>query len=945
MKFGEFLEKEKITEWSDFYINYKKLCLILEPMKKLYKTRQILENKEKLSINSLLISSNSSQQYLKIADSFINTLIIEINKLLYFYTENIIFYINRIEKINDQLKYLKDNYSLLFESSNFLKAGYNTYDINYDNLKGTPYYNCTETLELVLKELYKEVNLIKHYMEINIKAEDKIIKKFKKYSSICLKHSTIHDLIKIKFLKHSLKVMKSDSTQSRLISEIETVFSCYFGQKYSLNSTKILKEYIEKKHLNYFQFYYFGIFTGILITILFVIYLICYNYDIDMDDDREFKQIFPIFRSIIVISFYLWILCINTYFWNNNKINYKKVFKFNNHYSPLSAQMKRAALLTTIVFLMILMYLIIRCNISSRILFFIYILPLNFTPLICWVCLIVYLLLPFRNYFNYEGRCYLFKVLKEGGIFLKTDFEHIWVYDQLTSLSGFFRDIIYACCYYTTYIYIYYTFNPESNSILENNASLNNDLNDVNNKKYTYEINHIRSKCHISFLFIFLSMLPYYIRALQCIKICILNKSFMPQGLNTIKYILSILSSFISYLFSQNQSYLKTWLFWATISSVYSFMWDIKMDWGFLEKKIVNNKNNRDKYHNTIKDFNMFNNDNNNIQMKLLNSKDKSILVSSNIANETCNQLNIEVNNKEYNEFKNNTLETDKYKYLTAENDFLFNKKDNNLLNINILRSRLSFKNKTIYYVCIVGDFIFRSFFLLSISPEIIKLFIRPEFFTLLIYLAEIIRRGLWNFIRVENRHLDICKDFRSTVYIETPLYKDLNGYYKIKDKSMKIELDEVNRRLDLIRKTSVKTNYKKILSTQEFLNKFERPELYINFKDSHYNHYRYNKKMQNINSNCNLKNINSNFIKTNTYTANKNLTRNSSNNNFDTTYIKYKNKHKNTFNDNCIIKEERVNSLNLRNSNTDFYITLNNEDKKNEKVDLFDKKEIYKKY
>lgn len=789
MKFGLFLKENEIAEWSDFYINYDMLNSIIEPMQDMYKSTQKTENKEKVSLNSFLLNCDENRdKFLIIANEFIEALIIELNKVLLFYTENMNFYTSRIEKISNQLKYLKDNYNINLQK----------YKSNDDNEKASfinlDKKNCLFTkkeydeyhlqLELATKELFKELYLLKQFIDINSKAEDKIVKKFKKYANLCLESKTVLNIIKKNLLQYSIKIINSDTTYQQLVNKIEKVFSNYYFDKYKLNSSKVIKEYVNKTPLNNIQFYLFGIFTGVFIIILFLILILCYNYDIDMDDDKSFKQIFPIFRGIIVISFYLWILSLNTFIWDLNKVNYKKVFKFNNHFSNLSSQMTRSALLTMLTSIMILFYVVIRCNISPDILSFIYIIPLNFTPLVCWIGLFAFLFWPIKNQFNYSGRLYFFRIFKESFFQLRTDFEHVWIGNQFTSLSGVIRDLIYSILYYIFYFKDYQEFNTIIKTLQP--------------------------------LIIFVSMIAYFVRSTQCIKICLKNKSFYPQGFNSIKYILSIISSIASYIFKKDKEFFKIWLFWATLSSCYSFTWDVKMDWGFtilsiseFKKKFFNRSKRRIKKNSSNSKF-LVKNDSF-CSFKLDDLKNTNDLMLKNSFNNNKNHIN------------NNS-----YDNLSVKAVILTSNK-NNMLNSNSnvsywpLRAKLSFKNKNIYYVCLVGDFIFRSFFLLSISPDIIKTFIRPEFFTMIVLMAEALRRGLWNFIRIENRHIDICKDFRSTVYVETPFFIDDNGHYRVKTKSMKKELDIVNLRLNKIKNISY-IKKKKRITTLEFLNRLEDP-------------------------------------------------------------------------------------------------------------------------
>jgi hypothetical protein len=50
-----------------------------------------------------------------------------------------------------------------------------------------------------------------------------------------------------------------------------------------------------------------------------------------------------------------------------------------------------------------------------------------------------------------------------------------------------------------------------------------------------------------------------------------------------------------------------------------------------------------------------------------------------------------------------------------------------------------------------------------SISPNIVReIGLRPEIFTMVIAFLELLRRAIWNFLRVEKEHINNCANFKS---------------------------------------------------------------------------------------------------------------------------------------------------------------------------------------
>ena len=116
------------------------------------------------------------------------------------------------------------------------------------------------------------------------------------------------------------------------------------------------------------------------------------------------------------------------------------------------------------------------------------------------------------------------------------------------------------------------------------------------------------------------------------------------------------------------------------------------------------------------------------------------------------------------------------------------------------LREKLSYKNKFFYYSCMLINLILRFFWVLTVSPDIVLGFIRPEFFFFFISFMEVFRRGMWNFIRVELKHIEICKEFRVTIDVELPFKKNSNGEFILKDANI-YDTNKIGKRIEKMKK------------------------------------------------------------------------------------------------------------------------------------------------
>ena len=646
MKFGLVLEDNIIAEWKKFYINYNFLKTLLLPFQKKYKKKQAEINKRKLGNRSISIDrcssvssiekSFSTQNEKTLLNNFGKLIILELKKVDFFFCERIKICQERVKEIREQLEFIEKNE-------------------NYKRFK--------DSIENAIKELFKEIIYLQSFIELNLKAKEKIMKKFDKLTKEL--DNKIYDEI-VKKIKNDLEVY---ILKSKLVNalqklreeqtEIETIFSEFFYYKYSSNAIKILKDFASQTFFTQFQSFYFGFFLGILLILIVLCIMIMIYFHIDMDDDAKFKTIFPMFRGYIVFILYYWFLGLNVYVWNLYHINYQVAFDFDNHYSDVMSICGRAAFFSILVIFMLLCYMIERTEIP--ILYdLVSFIPLEFTPLVCWVVTFCYLFYPFHN-FNYLGRIYLFDLFFESmaSITVKNHLRHTWFGDQLTSLTGPLRDFEYTMCYYTHYF-----------ETVEEKKRLCN-----NHRPIVLCVN----------------LLPYVVRLLQCIKTIADNNKFFPDILNCGKYTLSILVAISSYYSTTIAFFGKTWLIIAVTSSCYSYCWDMKMDYGLLQK---------------------------------------------------------------------------------GENY--------------PLRNELIYENKKIYVIAMVLNFFGRFAWVLTISPEVVYRFIRPEFFSMIIYLIEMLRRGMWNF-------------FRIGIKVDLPFIKIGKDTFIPKEEKGKIKMEKLNK-IDIVK-------------------------------------------------------------------------------------------------------------------------------------------------
>ena len=298
MKFLKNLKKNTIKVWEDFYINYLIMIDILSPLKQIFKKREEkLYNKKTLynKDNSLIDPSPLLEDYKednleelnKISQKYKEQLLLEIKKADFFYNKIINEDINqRFLEIKNQIKYAK---------------GIKQFNLNND------------TFEIALKELYKEIAMIELFVKINTEIINKLNNKFSKY----LKYHNFDTNEIIKEINDNFReteIGKSYVNLPKLKEDVNLYFWLLFKSKYHGKTKKILNNYIKRNIITPSQSFFLGLIIGLLIFEILVIFIIGFKFNLDIDNDPDFKSVFPMFRGFFVICLYWWTYGINVYF-------------------------------------------------------------------------------------------------------------------------------------------------------------------------------------------------------------------------------------------------------------------------------------------------------------------------------------------------------------------------------------------------------------------------------------------------------------------------------------------------------------------------------------------------------------------------------------------------------------------------------------------------------
>ncbi|XP_074491454.1 xenotropic and polytropic retrovirus receptor 1a isoform X2 [Sebastes fasciatus] len=270
-----------------------------------------------------------------------------------------------------------------------------------------------------------------------------------------------------------------------------------------------------------------------------------------------------IYRGGFLLIQFLFLLGINTYGWRQAGVNHVLIFEINPR-NNLSHQ----HLFEIAGFLGVLWCLSILSCLYSE---YTYI-PMQINPLILYGFMVLFLLNPFKTCY-YKSRFWLLKLLFRvfTAPFHRVEFADFWLADQLNSLVVVLMDLEYLICYY-----IFELQWSNSKGLLPKFKDTDNHV----CHSYSYGLRAI------------IQCLPAWFRFIQCLRRYRDTKRAFPHLVNAGKYSTTFFVVTFAALYAthREQGHTDADMFFymlivcSTISSLYTLIWDLYMDWGLFDR-------------------------------------------------------------------------------------------------------------------------------------------------------------------------------------------------------------------------------------------------------------------------------------------------------------------------------------------------------------------------
>ncbi|XP_063056812.1 xenotropic and polytropic retrovirus receptor 1a [Engraulis encrasicolus] len=303
-----------------------------------------------------------------------------------------------------------------------------------------------------------------------------------------------------------------------------------------------------------------GLYCGVFIALAATFVLT--GVVVFKDTERNIWPLVRMYRGGFLLIEFLFLLGINTYGWRQAGVNHVLIFELNPRNN-----LSHEHLFEIAGFLGVLWCVsILSCLFQSATL-----LPMQANPLILYGSMLLFLINPFRVGY-YKSRVWLLKLLFRvfTAPFHRVEFADFWLADQLNSLVMCLMDLEYLVCFYSMEL----SWTSPQGLLLPKGTG------DYVCHKYSYGLRAI------------IQCLPAWFRFVQCLRRYRDTKRAFPHLVNAGKYSTTFFVVTFAALYKTHRElghddadvFFYLLIIFSTVSSCYTLIWDLKMDWGLFDR-------------------------------------------------------------------------------------------------------------------------------------------------------------------------------------------------------------------------------------------------------------------------------------------------------------------------------------------------------------------------
>ncbi|XP_053101253.1 xenotropic and polytropic retrovirus receptor 1 isoform X1 [Hemicordylus capensis] len=540
MKFAEHLSAHITPEWRKQYIQYEAF-------------KEMLYAAQDQAPSIEVTDEDTVKRYFaKFEEKFFQTCEKELAKINTFYSEKLAEAQRRFATLQNELQSTLDAQK---ETSGLTTLRQRKMPVFHLSHEERVQHRNIRDLKLAFSEFYLSLILLQNYQNLNFTGFRKILKKHDKILETPRGADWRVAHVEVAPFYTCKKI-------NQLISETETVVTNELEDGDRQKAMKRLRvpPLGAAQPAPAWTTFRVGLFCGIFI-VLNVTLILSGVFKIEGSD---VWPLIRIYRGGFLLIEFLFLLGINTYGWRQAGVNHVLIFELNPR-SNLSHQ----HLFEIAGFLGMLWCLSLLACIYGKHAYF----PMQANPLILYGFMLLFLINPTKTFY-YKSRFWLLKLLFRvfTAPFHKVGFADFWLADQLNSLSVILMDLEYMICFYSFEL----QWGKDDALLVPDDKICNN---------YAYGVRAV------------VQCIPAWLRFVQCLRRYRDTKRAFPHLVNAGKYSTTFFMVTFAALYSTHKDqshddkdvFYYLWIVFCFISSCYTLIWDLKMDWGLFDKNAGEN--------------------------------------------------------------------------------------------------------------------------------------------------------------------------------------------------------------------------------------------------------------------------------------------------------------------------------------------------------------------
>ncbi|KAF8050988.1 hypothetical protein N665_1835s0003 [Sinapis alba] len=404
-----------------------------------------------------------------------------------------------------------------------------------------------QTLRKAYIELYRELGVLKKYSSSNVKAFSKILEKYDRITS--------RGARKV-YMKVVDDYLGSSDEVAGLVQYVEETFIEHFAESNRSKGMKMLRpKATRERHRLTFST---GFSAGCVFSLIVALAAIIRTRNSLQGEGQEIymNTMFPLYSWFGFVMLHIIMYAANLYYWRRYKINYSKIFNFEQGTELGDRQVLLVAFsIGVFALLCVLANLDMEVDPVTKHEAFTELLPLFLLIGIFGV-----LFLPI-NFFYYSNRKFYLTCLFHciAAPFYKVSFADSFLGDQFTSQVQALRSFEFYICYYG--------------------------WGDFKHRQNTCTRSHVYN----GFFFI-VAVIPFVSRLLQCLRRLVDDKK-NDHRWNGVKYFLTIVAVCFRTACSIQQDQIA-WrvlaIIFSVVAAIFGTYWDFVHDWGLLKPSSEN---------------------------------------------------------------------------------------------------------------------------------------------------------------------------------------------------------------------------------------------------------------------------------------------------------------------------------------------------------------------